>query len=249
MRKSIIFILLCCVLSVWANETITLALGEWPPYLTDHEKDNGIVARIIREIFEEAGYTVEFEFLPWARAYEEAKTGRVDGTAVWLKTTEREKEFYYSSPLVKETHVFFHLKETPFTWDSLSDLHHVKVGGIIGFSYGQEFDSVCQEGLIPMHRVSTDKQAFNMLLSGRISVYPQEIQVGYHSILTELPPNQAKQIWHHPKIFLQKESFLLLSKNVKRNEHLLKIFNRGLKKLKESGTYDLYFQDLEKYQK
>lgn len=245
MHIKVTLLLLFCTILAWSNNSIKIALGEWPPYLTEKESGYGIIAQIISDIFEEAGYKVEFTFFPWARAYEEARTGKVDGTAVWLKTPERLEDFYFSDPLLHETHVFFHLANKSFTWETLSDIYNKSVGGIIGFSYGNEFDRACKNKLIQIHRVSTDKQAFNMLLSGRITIYPQEVHVGYHSIYMHIPAEQRALITHNQKSFLQQESFLLFSKNRERNKTLLTIFNSGLKQLIESGTYDRYFQKLQ----
>ena len=83
-----------------AEETIRIAVGDWPPFLTEDLKHNGVVAHIIGDILASEGYKAEFHFFPWARAYEWGKTGEYDGTAVWLKKPEREQDFYYSDPVL-----------------------------------------------------------------------------------------------------------------------------------------------------
>ena len=65
-------------------------MGDWPPFLSEDLAHQGIAARIIRDVFAEAGYETQFAFYPWARALENARSGSLDGTAVWLKTAERE---------------------------------------------------------------------------------------------------------------------------------------------------------------
>lgn len=241
-RRNTLFFLLLLVTGIWAiNDTIRIGLGEWAPYLSENKEHKGIVSCIIRDIFEEAGYTVEFVFYPWARAYEEAKVGRLDGTAVWLKTDEREDDFYFSDPLLEETHVFFHLKSYSFEWNSLKDLYDENIGGIIKFSYGKEVDDAIKEGKLNLFRVTTDKQAFNMLLSGRIGIYPQEVNIGYAFIREHFSREECKLITHNPTILFHNFSYLLLSRNLNRNKKLMRIFNRGLRKMKESGRYTGYF--------
>ena len=119
----------------YSEETIRLTSGEWAPYLSEKLKHNGIVGRILKEAFALEGIEVKISFFPWKRAYSEAKKGKYDGTAVWLKKTEREKAFYFSEPVIEEQHVFFHLKSYPFKWNAFEDLENHRVGGLLGFSY------------------------------------------------------------------------------------------------------------------
>lgn len=219
-----------------AQETIRLAVGEWPPYLSETLPHQGIAAQIIRDAFAMEGYDVTFDFLPWARAYKEAMDGRYDGTAVWLKTAEREADFYYSAPVIQEEHAFFYLKTFPFDWNRVEDLHGVSFGGLIGFSYGDAFDTALKSGALTMDRAGSDGQNFGKLLMGRIEVYPQEIQVGYHAMRMQISPEKARLITHHPRLFLIRFSHLLLSKEIKRNKELIDLFNRGLRCVKARGN-------------
>ena len=95
----------------FAQETIRITNGEWPPYLSEKLKHNGLASRIVREAFELEGIQVVYDFFPWNRSLMLAQTGEWDGTAVWLRSPEREQEFYISDPVVQSTYVFFHLKK------------------------------------------------------------------------------------------------------------------------------------------
>jgi polar amino acid transport system substrate-binding protein len=46
----------------------------------------------------------------------------------------------------------------------------------------------------------------------------------------------------HPKRLREDPLHLLLSKSNPKNQKLMELFNKGLKKLKESGDYDRYMQ-------
>ena len=227
----------------YSEETIRLTSGEWATYLSEKLKNNGIVGRIIKEAFALEGIDVKISFFPWKRAYSEAEKGKYDGTAVWLKKPEREKQFLYSDPVIEEQHVFFHLKRYPFDWGAFEDLRNSKVGGLLGFSYGPTFDAVIKSGEVKMRRVTTDIQAFQMLLKERIQVYPQELNVGYEALYRNFFIGETQVITHHPKPFHVDFSYLLLSKKIERNKRLIKIFNKNLKRLEESGDIDQYFKE------
>ncbi len=227
----------------YSEETIHITAGEWSPYLSEKIEDNGIAGRIIKEAFALEGIKVKISFLPWKRAYSEAEKGKYNGTAVWLKKPDRKKTFYYSDPVIEEQHVFFYLKSYPFKWNAIEDLMNHKVGGLLGFSYGPVFDDAIKAGEVKMHRLPTDIQAFGMLLKKRIQVYPQELNVGYEALYGNFLIGETQLVTHHPKPFHVDFSYLLLSKKIERNKHLIEIFNKNLKRLKESGEINRYFKE------
>jgi len=224
-----------------AEENLDIAFGEWPPYLSDSLENKGIVAHLIKDIFAEEGITVNLTFFPWARAYAETASGAQDLMGVWMHKPEREVDFYYSDPILTEKFVFFHLKTYPFDWTSLSDLKQLGIGGGIGYSYGAEFDSALDTGILEIERVATDKQNFVKLLLGRIQVYPQEMNVGYAALKQHFKEADVLKITHHPKAFLSNQSYVLFPKKLQKSKSLLLKFNRQLNKFKQNGRYEKYF--------
>ncbi len=220
-------------------KTVRIAAGEWSPYMSEYLKDYGIAARIISKAFQAEGIDAEFTFLPWKRAFILAKLGKWDGTALWLKKPEREAVFYYSDPVIEEKHVFFHRKDFLFDWNRPEDLKDIALGGLVNFSYGEDIDNAIKAGIITVERVTDDIQSFRMLLSGRIQVYPQEINVGYDVLRKHFASEERQLLTHHGTPFLKSFSYLLLSKKIKKNEQLIQVFNKGLKSLKKEGNFIL----------
>ena len=221
---------------------IEVSAGEWPPFLGADLPQQGVVARIIRDIFAEAGIAVRFTFLPWARAMHDAKSGKYDATAVWLLTDERRLTFLYSEAVLSEQHVLFFRKSEPFLWQGLTDLQGLLIGGLQGFSYGAEFDRAVEEGLIQLDRVASTEQNFQRLARGRLDAMVEEVSVGYH--LLQSLPEISDQISHYPSPILITESFLLFPKANPQSEALNKLFNQQLQEFRASGRYDSYFDTL-----
>ncbi len=226
------------------KEFVTMSIGEWPPYTSLKQKHNGVVAHIISDIFEELGLKVRFQNMPWARAYEEAASGRTDGTGVWMYKREREKDFLYSEPVLNEQFVFFHLKDDPFDWREISDLKGSILGGVRQSSYGPEMDEAINSGLLTMSRVTHFRQNFFRLLEKRIRLFPMELNVGYSTMKQYVPTDQQNLITHHPKPFLENFSYVLFPKVNEESAKLMTAFNAQLKIFRESGRYDQYFLDL-----
>ncbi len=219
---------------------ITISAGEWPPYLSAELPEQGLAAKLIRDIFLDAGYQVRFQFLPWARAYQDTKQGRYAATAVWMKVPSREVDFWYSDAVLEEQFVFFHLKSTPFRFKSLDDLAKVNLGGGLGYSYGAAFDSALAAGTIKLSRVGDTEQNFRRLLKGRIQAFPEEMRVGYQVLHHQLAEHSS-QITHNPNPLLINQSFVLFPKNASQSAELQKIFDQGLAEFRKSGRYQQYF--------
>lgn len=238
--KYISFFLL---LSLFSNfntsaKQLTLSVGEWPPYMGSDLPNNGAIAEIITEAFADIGYQVSFEFYPWARAMEQAQLGRVDGTGLWLKTNSRESEFYFSVPVLEEKHVFFYNQTNKPKLDSFEALKSYSYVGLEDFSYGIDLDNIIRAKQINMHRVSNDEQAFGMLLKNRVSIYPQEIAVGYYLLRQYFSEQDMKSIGHIEQPFMRKNSHIILSKADKNNADILKMFDEALLRMKQSGRYE-----------
>ena len=122
-----------------------------------------------------------------------------DASAIWRKTDEKLKDFYFSDAVINETTFFFYLKNRPFKWNNYEELKGVKIGTTIGYSYGDEFDSLNAKKFFMIEETSTDKQNFLKLLYGRIQLFPVELSAPHAS--THVGGNCAgspivrKQIW------------------------------------------------------
>ena len=232
--------------NVLAKETIYITTGEWSPYTTEKLRHKGIVLRIISAAFELEGVNVKYSFYPWQRALNKVKNGNFDATAIWYHDKDREKYFYHSNPVMSFKEVFFHLKSYNFNWNKWEDLKGQVSGGIIGFTVTKLLKEKEKEIGFSLETVASDEINFKKLLRGRINIFPAGISVGNQLLSTMFTKDEASRITYHNKAITQGEAFLLFSKKVKRSPRLLKLFNNGLKKLKESGKYKQFFDGIKK---
>ena len=227
----------------FAEETIRIAIGEWPPYTSKELKHYGVVSRIVAETFALEGVKVVYGFFPWARCKYYAKEGEWDGTAVWAHSPERAKYFLFSDPVIEVKYVFFHLKSFRFDWNSYEDLKGIAVGGTIEYNYGKDFQSAEKSKKIKVQRAPSDEINFKKLLAGRVKIIPIELDNGYQLLQKKFRPEDIQSLTYHPKPVSLTYNHLMLSKKVKRIQRMLKLFNRSLKRLRESGKYEQYFAE------
>lgn len=248
MKKTIIFLILIgFYLTSSSEEKIRLTSGEFEPLISEKYKNLGVVSHIVSEAFGNEGIQVEYGFSPWKRSLEMARAGTWDGSVMWIKTPDREKDFYLSKePIFSGKYVFFHLKNSGFTWADVEGLRKYKLGTAIGYSYGAEFDSYVKAGKIKTEDVANDIQNIRKLLSGRIDAYILDLDVGRWLIRRNFSAEEQERIMSNEKPLLEVDTYLLLSKTSQKNSEMMDKFDRGFKKLKDSNKYDLYFTNSSK---
>jgi len=223
-----------------AQEGIVLSNGEWPPYFSAAFKYGGVGSRIGSEAFALEGIKVTYDYLPWKRGLEFARTGQIEGAIGWRKTPERAKYFYFSTPLLSANVVLFHKEGSLFTWKTLEDIGHMKIGATLGYSYIKKLTKAVERNGGKLEIAPTDEINLQKLAAGRIDIFPCGKAVGYYILRTKFTPGTADMVRHHPRPLIDSPLYLLISKKTKNAQELISRFNEGLKQLRESGKYEQY---------
>ncbi len=222
-------------------EVVTLAAGEWMPYISESLPHNGPVARVVTEAFALEGIRVKYVFRPWSRAYAEAAKDLAHGTLVWSmsgKPTDRTRRFHQSAVLFHGQSVFFHRKNFPFQWRGEQSLAGLRMGGTAGYEYF--FD---RSPLLNIDKsASTDAQNFHKLLAGRFDVFPLNLDVGLSIMRTDLTPEEASVLTWDPRPYNIAHYHILFNRKNPANVRYVALFDRGLKRLRASGKYEQYMQ-------
>jgi polar amino acid transport system substrate-binding protein len=71
---------LLCVAALAAADTVTLRADAYLPFNGDPKAERpGSIIEIAKRVFEKAGYSVDYQIMPWTRVIEEVKAGKLDG--------------------------------------------------------------------------------------------------------------------------------------------------------------------------
>lgn len=222
-----------------------IAMDDFPPYISRKLPGYGPMARMIEEAFALRDVEVEFHFVPWKRALTTTEAGGYEGTPAWFATPEREAAFYVSPPLVDDSQSFFYLKEKPFDWRTVADLGGLSLGATAGYDYGPEFAAAAASGRLSVQWVATDLQAFKMLLSGRIAVFPMNTHAGRRILAMEFPVEAAARVAVHPRPLRVEPLHLLLTRKQPLGAVLAARFEEGFAELKASGRYARLIAEIE----
>lgn len=249
--------LLCSILlffiinpvSLAANNQIRLTNGEWPPYLSEELPYYGFASHLVAEAFAAVGVEVEYEFFPWKRAFQHAKQGKGvadkvwNGTLLWIYTEERARDFLYSDMIIVDYEVLFFLKDSPLNWETMEDLQGKVIGGTAHTAY-PTLEAAEKRGICSINRAGGYEALFKRLFAQRIDAIPNVKHVGEFLIRTSLTTEQQAQIISSPSVIEERKYYLILTKKIEENKKLMKLFNKGLRIIKENGVYDKLLQDL-----
>jgi len=192
----ILYIIIFYSLIPFANsaEKITLANGEWAPYLSKDLKQYGYISHIVTEAFAEEGIQVEYVFLPWKRGFEEAKDGKYQGSLIWGYNEERAQDFLYSDTVADLGTSLFHQKSKTIEWTEAADLKDYRIGGVVGYAYGVE--DLEKSGVLKIDRIGKDVGNYKKLAAGRLDIVLEDTEVGFETI-NKL--GMTDQLTAHPK--------------------------------------------------
>lgn len=219
-------------------EKLRIATGELPPYSTASRADHGIALAVVRAAFEREGIEVEYVFLPWNRAQEEARSGRFDGTAAWGRRPDRERDFLLSDNVLTEQWVLLHRAELALDWQKLDALGAWRIGAIRNYTYTPEFHALAGSGALKVDWVPDDTALLRMLIAGRVDIAPLDRNVACQLLEQHFKSEDWRRIAAHPKLITDTfTSHLMLPKLRPDSAARLQRFNRGLAQLRSSGQY------------
>jgi len=227
-----------------AQEIIKINSGEWPPYLSESLPHYGFFSHIVTNAFQNESIKVDYKFKPWKRTFEETKLGFVNASIGWSKTPEREADFLFSDSVIVGESVFFHLKTQVVDWQNYQDLRKYTIGGTLGYEYTFEHDP-----LVVIERVANDEINFRKLFKGRVMIFPSDKDAGYMVLNKHFTTEQVSKITYDRKAYDQTSYRLIFPKKHPDSKRLLAIFNKGLKKLRQTGAFAqiIYAQELGEY--
>lgn len=239
-RLVYIFIALVTLLSFApsraAAETTVLFDMYNPPYMYIKKGvAHGLYPAIVTEVFARMGMPVTCKAVPWKRALLHSRQGiaAIGG----LYKTEARKEIYdYSDPFYTERLMVFVYNGAPFDYKGLESLNGKTVGVLQGWSYGDEFDHACEQGLFKAIPVHADIKNFIKLVEGRIDCVIATHISALHA-LRELPPGSSNRISMLEPPMAINDTHLGFGKTAN-EKALLEKFNATLRQMKESGEYE-----------
>ena len=224
-------LLLFSISNLVYGESVKLAYVNFPPYeYQQNGKPKGILVEIVQKLFKRVNVNLELEYLPFKRAFEESKTGRIDGIFNFYKHKDRLKHFDYTDSLISNKLCFFVNKNSTFEYNRLEDLSGLHIGVIRGYTYGRDFDT---SDFFVKEACNSHIGNFQKLNSNRIDAYPCDKLVGLH---TALSMNLMKKFTILPEPLMIMKGYIGFSKG--KNKEIIGKLNKEIMIMKRNGEID-----------
>jgi polar amino acid transport system substrate-binding protein len=220
----------------YAGEDVHLTTSEYLPFTTEHAKNHGIFSEIVSMVIKKIGMNPVYTFYPWKRGQAGLRSGEMWATFPYVKTREREQEYWFSAqPLFTSKIRFFYHKDhlsNAVRWNTLEDLKPYRVGGVSGYWYETDF---AKAGLT-VEYTTHPEQSIKKLQAGRILLFPVNDVVGWYLVEKHFPDSKNR-FGTLEKPYDTVSDYLMVSKSYPNSEHLLKQFDAMFQKIKETGEY------------
>lgn len=197
------------------SPVLNVATGDYPPFTDQTAPDGGVINASVQAVAVAAGFDVVFDYMPWMRALEMARSGRFQATSYWFYNAEREADFIHVGPVNTDRLVLFHRAgETLPDWSDLTDLDGLTIGAVSGYTYTEEFWDLAEAGIIDVNTAQSDEANFRKILSGRIDIYPMSEVSGRLLLEDRFTPEERAAIGVHPVSLMETDGYLLVSRQM-----------------------------------
>jgi polar amino acid transport system substrate-binding protein len=228
--------LLAISLSVFPahGDVISIRADYWYPMNGDPQSDRpGYMVELAQAIFEPHGIKVDYQLMPWSRAIQETRIGKVDCVIGAYRVSV--PDFLFADEHWGNDETFFYkLKSDPwFYHGDLQELQNRKIGVISDYSYGETLDGVF--AALPVQGAKGDKALetnIKKILSKRIDTMIES----HYVMLSKLAQlNLADDIVSAGNTLQGEPMYLACHPNAARTKRYVDLVNREMPKMKKSG--------------
>lgn len=232
-RSSLILLGLLAVCHPSKSAPIKVSTGEFAPYSGIGLDKKGIATQIVVGAFESAQqrHELELEFLPWKRALEYTKAGRSDASYPYFKNPEREQEYYFSDALYTSIGQVYGNKSTQ---NDEEPRPYTLVCIPLGYALGS-VNEIVNKYKLTLVRPNYLIQCFQLLYKERVEYVFANKAVAEYLVQEKLVPKPDK-LYPLP-FFKTLASHHLITAKSEKNKQIIKSFNRGLAKFKQTEQY------------
>jgi len=232
-------LLMFCLIPFQSNaaevKIIALATDEWAPYYGSSLENDGFTGEIARAAFQRTGYDLKIDYVPWKRALVLGEQGKkYQGVFGLYYTDERNQKFIFSDTFAASNITFFKRKGEDISYKTLKDIAPYRVGVIRGYTNTKEFDTATY---ITKDEAADSVQNIQKLIAKRVDLIIDSSHVILHILNTKFPENVGNIEPVDPPLKTN-DIYFMISRVVPEHKQIIEDFNKGLKMIKEDGTYD-----------
>lgn len=238
----IAFLLLVSSLTLSASceaDEITLAADIWCPINCDPSStEGGIMIEIAEKAFSASGHTIVYKVIPWKRAIEEARQGRIDGIVGAFIGDAPDFVFPDNELLIVSSNAFFVRKSSGWSYRGVPSLAEIQLGAVREYDYGDVINTYLEEGNNVQLISGKTPLEINIkkLLAGRIDAIVESEIVFWYTVNNMGLGNRVKAAGH---IYEPEKCYIAFSPSLPTSEKYAELLSDGVDMLRASGELNL----------
>ncbi|MFJ5298161.1 substrate-binding periplasmic protein [Pseudomonas sp. NPDC088368] len=219
-------------------QTLRIAGDAWAPYSDLTLINGGLSTDLIRTALGRAGYTTEYEQVPWARAVHGVSEGRYDILINAWYSKDRTEIGEFSGEYLVNRLRFLKRKTSDIEYKSLPQLHPYSIAIVRSYAYSPEFDNDPDLKKIPVASFST---AVRMLAAGRVELTVED-EYAARFALSHEPEDVRDSVDFLPQSLSENNLHILVSLKNPDHAKIVADFDNAIAAMKADGTYDKLFK-------
>lgn len=240
MRKAIIIISVAFCLLLGNNlycraDHITIAADNWCPInCKPSDSEPGIMIEIAQKVFTDAGHSLRYIILPWARAIKSCRSGSINGVIGAFIGDAPDFIFPDNELLMISSSSLFIKKESSWIFSDIKSLEDISLGAIIDYDYGTKLNRYIKKGK-NIQLVGGDnplEQNIKKLLIGRVDVVIETEPVFWYTVAKLQVKDKFKKAG---QISEAEKCYIAFSPAVRKSKKYAKILSDGVQKLRNTG--------------
>lgn len=219
-------------------QTLRLAGDAWAPYADTSLINGGLATDLIRTALARAGFTTEYEQVPWARGILGLSDGRYDILIDAWYSEERTRIGQFSQPFLVNRLCFLKRKDSPISYAKLADLYAYPVAVVRGYAYSAQFDNDPNLKKVPVHSFS---MSLRMLAAGRVQLAVED-EFAARFALSREPQELRDRVDFLTVPLSENNLHILVSLKIPNHAEIVDKFDREIVAMKADGTYERLFR-------
>lgn len=232
------FLGLIWVANTAAADTLRMAGDAWAPYADTTLLNGGLATDLINTALSRAGYSTEYEQVPWARAVHGLNEGRYDILINAWYSDDRTRIGQFSAAYLTNRLRFIKRKDFDVDYQSLAQLHPHTIAVVRGYAYSPAFDNDLELKKVPVASFST---AVRMLAAGRVELTVEDEYAARYALSRESQDVQGS-VEFLPTSLAENTLHILVSLKNPEHEQIVARFDQEIAAMKADGSYDKLFK-------
>lgn len=228
----------CAVINASAAEPVRVLTEEFPPYnYSENGRITGLSTEVVEAVLKELGLQGQFQSMPWARAYETART--TPDVLIYSigRTPERDKLFKWVGVVAPTVYYLYGHPGRYYRVDSLEAAKSYQIG-TVNEDVGEQF--LVKQGFVKGKNLQSSvkyEHNYEKLKSGRVDLWiMSELTATYLARRAGDDPGQTlSKVYRIPE--LSSEGYYMAF-GAQTSDATVELFRKALETLRSNGTYD-----------